>query len=94
MTFRRKINAEKNIHLPCCITGHPALQVSWFKDEQPLSIANEDTTIKNVIYKQQNNNLIISRTDVSGSGSYQCRAKNSAGNEMGRKFQVTFFGEY
>ena len=91
--FRRIINAEKNIHLPCCITGHPPVQVSWFKDEQRLSIAKEGTTIENVKYQLHRNNLVISRTDVSGSGSYHCLAINSAGHEMGKSFLVKLHGE-
>ena len=94
MVFRRYINIEKNIHLRCCITGHPPLEVSWFKNERRLRIAKEGTVINNVRYLQKGKELIISRTDVSGSGSYRCVAQNSAGHGIGRSFKVKFYGGY
>ena len=83
----------KNIHLPCLITGRSLNQVSWFKDGRRLNIPSDGTIINNVRYRKKRNALILSRTDVRGSGSYQCFAiLNSGGHKRGRRFQVIFYG--
>lgn len=52
-----------------------------------------NTVIKNVRYRQKGRSLIISRTRVSGSGTYQCLARNAAGVEKGGIYEVEFYGE-
>ena len=91
--FRRKINAEKNIHISCCITGQPPPQITWYKDEFALNITHGSTVINNVQYQQKGARLLISRTDVHGSGRYQCLAGNSAGHERGGTYQIIFYGK-
>ena len=89
--LRRKIKAKKNTHIPCCITGHPFPEITWYKDESELSMPNGSTVINNVIYQRKGARLLISRTDVHGSGNYQCLARNSAGYERGQIYQVIFY---
>jgi hypothetical protein len=91
--FRRKINVEKSIHISCCITGQPPPQITWYKDELVLNMPNGNTVINNVKYQQKGARLLISRTDVRGSGKYQCLARNSAGHERGGTYQVIFYSK-
>jgi hypothetical protein len=91
--FRRKIKEEKNIHISCCITGQPQPQISWYKDEFALNIPKRSTFINNVRYQQKGARLVISRTDVRGSGNYRCLARNSAGHETGGSYQVILYGK-
>ena len=69
----------KSIHLPYLITGRSPYQVSWFKDGRRLNIPSDGTIINNVRYRKKRNTLILSRTDVRGSGSYQCFAILNSG---------------
>ena len=89
--FRRKLNAQKNVRISCCITGQPPPEITWYKDEFALNIPNGNAIINNVRYQQKGARLLISRTDVYGSGSYQCLARNSAGHETGDIFRITFY---
>ncbi|XP_028407461.1 uncharacterized protein LOC114530073 [Dendronephthya gigantea] len=88
--LRRRINEEKNIHLVCSITGYPQPKITWYKNQLLLN-TSEITVIKNVRYRQKNRSLVISRTDLSGSGSYQCLARNAAGMEKGGIYEVEFY---
>ena len=91
--FRRKIKAKKNIRISCCITGQTFSEITWYKDENELNIPHGSTVINNVRYQQKGARLLISRTDVHGSGYYQCLARNSAGDERGGMYQVIFYGK-
>jgi hypothetical protein len=84
---------EKSIHISCCITGQPPPQITWYKDELVLNMPNGNTVINNVKYQQKGARLLISRTDVRGSGNYQCLARNSAGHERGGTYQIIFYGK-
>ncbi|XP_028414762.1 uncharacterized protein LOC114537852 [Dendronephthya gigantea] len=88
--LRRRINEEKNIHLVCPITGFPQPKITWYKNQLLLN-TSEITVIKNVRYRQKNRSLVISRTNLSGSGSYQCLARNAAGMEKGGIYEVEFY---
>ena len=91
--LRKKIKAKKNTNIPCCITGHPFPEITWYKDESELIMPNGSLVIGNVRYQQKGAHLLISRTDVHGSGNYQCLARNSAGYERGEIYQVIFYGK-
>lgn len=90
---RRKVNEEKNFRLTCCISGYPPPQILWYKDELALVLPNGNTFKKNVKYLQKGGSLLISRTDVSASGSYHCVGINSAGSERGGNYQVILYGK-
>ena len=91
--IRRKVKEEKNIRLACCISGYPPPQILWYKDEHALVLPNGNTVKNNVKYLQKGGSLVISRTDVSASGSYHCVGINSAGNGRGGNYQVIFYGK-
>ncbi|XP_028414784.1 UNC5C-like protein isoform X2 [Dendronephthya gigantea] len=50
-----------------------------------------ESVINNVTYQQKGRSLVISRTDVDGSGMYQSLARNTAGVEWGRIYKVEFY---
>ncbi|XP_028410652.1 uncharacterized protein LOC114533340 isoform X2 [Dendronephthya gigantea] len=88
--FRRKIKKGKHIHLTCCITGHPRPKITWYKNNHPLSI-NKSAAINNVTYEQKGRSLVISRSDISISGCYQCLGQNFFGEARGEKYRVELY---
>lgn len=54
---------------------------------------NGSTIINNVRYQKKGSRLIISRTDIRGSGNYHCFARNIVGYERGGSYQLIFYGK-
>ncbi|XP_060132638.1 hemicentin-1 isoform X1 [Zootoca vivipara] len=73
---------HSSLELDCPVTGTPPPTITWLKNGQPIE--------GGVGYKILLNGrkLLISRTEVSDTGHYQCVATNKAG-ENKKEFDVT-----
>ncbi|CAL8330871.1 unnamed protein product [Merluccius merluccius] len=73
---KRKTLAEldKNVDIPCLVTGTPQPRVEWFKDAVPLS------KLANPRYKvAAATGLTVRRVQPEDGGIFQCVARNAAG---------------
>jgi len=64
------------LHLKCDVTGDPEPQVTWFKDDQPLSSSD----VIDLRYKQGQASLTINEVFPEDEGIYKCKATNSLGS--------------
>ncbi|GCC29770.1 hypothetical protein chiPu_0008212 [Chiloscyllium punctatum] len=69
------------LELKCDATGTPPPNIMWLKDGQPIK------TMAGVQILANGQKLIISQTQVSDTGRYQCVATNEAGSQQ-REFNV------
>ncbi|XP_072429742.1 hemicentin-1 isoform X3 [Chiloscyllium punctatum] len=69
------------LELKCDATGTPPPNIMWLKDGQPIK------TMAGVQILANGQKLIISQTQVSDTGRYQCVATNEAGSQQ-REFSV------
>uniref|UniRef100_A0A670IF80 Hemicentin 1 n=1 Tax=Podarcis muralis TaxID=64176 RepID=A0A670IF80_PODMU len=76
---------HSSLELDCPVTGTPPPTITWLKNGQPIE--------GGIGYKILLNGrkLLISRTEVSDTGHYQCVATNKAG-ENKKEFDVTVHG--
>lgn len=58
----------QTVTLPCVVQGEPSPEVSWFHNGVPVGVKNTTP-------------LRIQQVKLSDKGTYQCVAKNSAGQE-------------
>ncbi|KAM6930619.1 hemicentin-1 [Xenentodon cancila] len=58
----------QTVTLPCVVQGEPSPQINWFHNGQPVGVTNVTP-------------LRIQRVSLANQGSYQCVAKNNAGEE-------------
>ncbi|RMX58472.1 hypothetical protein pdam_00022152, partial [Pocillopora damicornis] len=65
----------QNVTLYCNATGNPALTISWYKNEYPIS--NDSRIILSPGHEQ----LTIRNVNRKDSGNYTCRANNSVGTD-------------
>ena len=65
----------QNVTLYCNATGNPALTISWYKNEYPIS--NDSSIILSPGHEQ----LTIRNVKRKDSGNYTCRANNSVGTD-------------
>ncbi|CAL8330915.1 unnamed protein product [Lota lota] len=73
---KRKTLAEldKNVDIPCLVTGTPQPRMEWFKDAVPLS------RLANPRYKvAAATGLTVRRVQPDDEGIFQCVARNAAG---------------
>ncbi|XP_056443232.1 protein sidekick-1 [Gadus chalcogrammus] len=73
---KRKTLAEldKNVEIPCLVTGTPQPRMEWFKDAVPLS------RLANPRYKvAAATGLTVRRVQPEDGGIYQCVARSAAG---------------
>ncbi|XP_043555476.1 hemicentin-1 [Chiloscyllium plagiosum] len=72
---------QNPLKLKCDATGNPPPNIMWLKDGQPIK------TMAGVQILANGQKLIISQTQVSDTGRYQCVATNEAGSQR-REFNV------
>lgn len=70
----------QTVTLPCVVQGEPSPEVSWFHNGLPVGTKNTTP-------------LRIERVSYDDQGSYQCVAKNSAGQET-LEIKLEILGEY
>lgn len=58
----------QTVTLPCVVQGEPTPEVSWFHNGLPVGVKNTSP-------------LRIQQVSLSDQGTYQCVARNSAGQE-------------
>jgi len=63
------------LNLKCSVSGDPEPQITWFKDNSPLSSSD----IIDLKYKQGLATLTINEVFPEDQGVYQCKAVNSLG---------------
>ncbi|XP_014203976.1 vascular endothelial growth factor receptor 1 [Copidosoma floridanum] len=73
-------DAQEDFFLQCSAEGNPNPSITWYKNETPLEILEQQYSL------EDNNQKLIMRNLVkSNSGNYSCRATNRYGTEQ--KFQ-------
>lgn len=69
----------QTVTLPCVVQGEPSPEVTWFHNGLPLGV---NTTP-----------LRIQQVSLADQGTYQCVARNSAGQET-LEIKLEILGEY
>lgn len=70
----------QTVTLPCVVQGEPSPEVSWFHNGLPVGTKNTTP-------------LRIERASLGDQGTYQCVAKNSAGQKT-LEIKLEILGEY
>ncbi|KAM6170210.1 hemicentin-2 [Rhynchocyon petersi] len=67
---------NSSVSLSCDVHAHPSPEVTWYKDNQALSLGEE------VFLRPGTHTLQLSRVQPSDSGTYLCEALNAAGQDQ------------
>ncbi|XP_060056373.1 hemicentin-2 isoform X2 [Erinaceus europaeus] len=67
---------NSSISLSCDVHAHPSPEVTWFKDNQALSLGQE------IFLLPGTHTLHLARVQPSDSGTYMCEALNAAGRDQ------------
>ena len=70
----------QRVTLPCVVQGEPTPEVSWFHNGLPVGVKNTTP-------------LRIQQVSLADQGTYQCVAKNNAGQET-LEIKLEVLGEY
>lgn len=70
----------QTVTLPCVVQGEPSPEVSWFHNGLPVGLKNTTP-------------LRILQVSLADQGTYQCVAKNSAGQET-LEIKLDILGKY
>ncbi len=70
----------QTVTLPCVVQGEPSPEVTWFHNGLPVGLKNTTP-------------LRIQQVSLNDQGTYQCVAKNSAGEET-MEIKLEILGEY
>lgn len=70
----------QTVTLPCVVQGEPSPEVSWFHNGLPVGVKNTTP-------------LRIQQVSLADQGTYQCVARNSAGQET-LEIKLEILGEY
>lgn len=70
----------QTVTLPCVVQGEPSPEVTWFHNGLPVGV-------KNIMP------LRIQQASLDDQGTYQCVARNSAGQETS-EIKLDILGEY
>ena len=80
---------DKSLVIDCPVTGIPLPEITWYKDDQPIS----SVIGANISVHDNGRRLEILSTQVPDDGVYQCVGTNDAGNTT-RYFNVDVHGKY
>uniref|UniRef100_A0A2K6K1Q6 Hemicentin-2 n=1 Tax=Rhinopithecus bieti TaxID=61621 RepID=A0A2K6K1Q6_RHIBE len=67
---------NSSVSLPCDVHAHPNPEVTWYKDNQALSLGEK------VFLLPGTHTLQLGRAQLSDSGTYTCEALNAAGRDQ------------
>uniref|UniRef100_A0A8C6W1G7 Hemicentin 2 n=1 Tax=Nannospalax galili TaxID=1026970 RepID=A0A8C6W1G7_NANGA len=67
---------NSSVSLPCEVNAHPNPEVTWYKENQPLSLGEE------IFLLPGTHTLRLSRVQLADSGTYLCEALNAAGRDQ------------
>uniref|UniRef100_A0A2K5KA06 Hemicentin-2 n=1 Tax=Colobus angolensis palliatus TaxID=336983 RepID=A0A2K5KA06_COLAP len=67
---------NSSVSLPCDVHAHPNPEVTWYKDNQALSLGEK------VFLLPGTHTLQLGRARLSDSGTYTCEALNAAGRDQ------------
>lgn len=70
----------QTVILPCVVQGEPSPEVSWFHNGLPVGLKNTTP-------------FRIQQVSLADQGTYQCVAKNSAGQKT-LEIKLEILGEY
>lgn len=70
----------QRVSLPCVVQGEPSPEVTWFHNGLPVGVKNTTP-------------LRIQQVSLDDQGTYQCVARNSAGQET-LEIKLEILGEY
>uniref|UniRef100_T1GDN5 Ig-like domain-containing protein n=1 Tax=Megaselia scalaris TaxID=36166 RepID=T1GDN5_MEGSC len=75
--INKTIHYGRDVRILCKVRGQPPPKITWFKDDKSI---NRDKHLYSFNHTRRRSELTIKSFNSSDAGTYECRAKNKAGN--------------
>ena len=72
---RHLFGEGKDVVIRCNVKGFPKSQITWSRSEKPLP--------STILYRNENQEIIVKSAKLIDSGTYKCLAQNKAGSSAG-----------